>query len=234
MRCIIVDDEPNAIDILQRYAGRIDYLEVTATFRDPVKALQLLHKQETDLVLIDINMPELTGMQLLASLPRQPLVIFTTAYPQFAVESYEYNAVDYLVKPISFDRFLKAVNKAYAQFQLLSRQNSSAAIDDDGKEMILLKSGTQLHRVNKNEVLFFEKDSNYIVVHTADKKILVRGNMQDVYEWVAPSEFFQLHKSFIVNIALIDIVEVHQVTIKGRKVPVGATYRDAFLQRIHK
>lgn len=227
MRCIIVDDEPNAIDILQRYAGRIDYLKVTGTFRDPVKALQLLQEEGTDLVLIDINMPELTGMQLLASLPRQPLAIFTTAYPQFALESYEYNAVDYLVKPISFDRFLKAINKAYAQFQLVSRQGAET-------EIILLKSGTQLHRVNKAEVLFFEKDSNYIIVHTAEKKILVRGNMQDVWEWVSPAAFFQLHKSFIVNMALIDIVEVHQVTIKGRKVPVGATYREGFLARIHQ
>jgi two-component system, LytTR family, response regulator len=233
MRCIIVDDEPNAIDILQRYAERTDYPQITAIFRDPVKALQALQNQEIDLVFIDINMPELTGMQLLASLSQQPLVIFTTAYPEFALESYEYNAVDYLVKPISFDRFLKAVNKAYAQFQLLSKQSLPIA-EADNKEVILLKSGTQLHRVNKNEVLFFEKEANYIIVHTHDKKILVRGNMPDVFEWVSPAEFFQLHKSFIVNMALIDVIEVHQVTIKARKVPIGATYRDAFLQRIHK
>lgn len=233
MRCIIVDDEPNAIDILQRYAERIDYLQITATFRDPTKALQALQNQQTDLVFIDINMPELTGMQLLASLPRQPLVIFTTAYPQFALESYEYNAVDYLVKPISFDRFLKAANKAYAQFQLLSKQ-SSTVTETDNKDVILLKSGTQLHRINKNEVLFFEKEANYIIVHTPDKKLLVRGNMPDVFEWVSPAEFFQLHKSFIVNLSLIEVIEVHQVTIKGRKVPIGATYRDAFMQRIQK
>jgi two-component system, LytTR family, response regulator len=224
MRCIIVDDEPNAIDILQRYAARIEYLEVTGSYRDPVKALRALQEHAAALAFL--------GMQLLASLPQQPLVIFTTAYPQFAVESYEYNAVDYLVKPISFDRFLKAVNKAYAQYQLLNRQHT--APENDSKDVILLKSGTQLHRVNKHEVLYFEKDSNYIVVHTPEKKILVRGNMQDVFEWVPAAEFFQLHKSFIVNMALIDIVEVHQVTIKGRKLPIGSTYRDAFLERLHK
>ena len=226
MRCIIVDDEPNAIDILQRYAERIDHLTVLGTFRDPVKALQLLHTQETDLVFVDINMPELTGMQLLSSLAHKPLVIFTTAYPQYAVESYEFNAVDYLVKPISFERFLKAVNKAHAQFQLLSRPSTA------NKDIILLKSGTQLHRLNKNEVLYFEKDSNYIIVHTDDKKILVRGNLPDVFELVPAEEFCQVHKSFIVNLSHVDIVEVHQVTVKGKKIPVGATYREALLQRI--
>jgi DNA-binding LytR/AlgR family response regulator len=226
MRCIIVDDEPNAIDILQRYAERIDHLTVLGTFRDPVKALQLLQSQETDLVFVDINMPELTGMQLLSSLANKPLVIFTTAYPQYAVESYEFNAVDYLVKPISFERFLKAVNKAHAQFQLMSRPATA------NKDIILLKSGTQLHRLNKNEILYFEKDSNYIIVHTDDKKILVRGNLPDVFEMVPPEEFCQVHKSFIVNLSHVGIVEVHQVTIKGKKIPVGATYREALLHRI--
>lgn len=221
MRCIIIDDEPNAIDILQRYAARIEYLTLLGTFRDPVKALQLLNTQETDLIFVDINMPELTGMQLLSSLVNKPLVIFTTAYPQYAAESYEFDAVDYLVKPISFERFLKAVNKAYAQFR-------QPATDD----VILLKSGTQLHRVNKNEILFFEKDSNYIVVHTNDKKILVRANLPDVFEWVSPAEFCQVHKSFIINLRFADIIEVHQVTVKGKKIPVGATYRETLLQRI--
>jgi two-component system LytT family response regulator len=227
MRCIIIDDEPNAIDILQRYADRIDFLHTVATFRDPAKALQVLNKEEVDLLFIDINMPELTGMQLLSSLSYQPLVIFTTAYSQYAVESYDYNTIDYLVKPISFERFVKAVNKAFEQFQLRSQKNQD-------KDVVLLKSGTQLHRVNRNEILYFEKDSNYIIVHTEDKKILVRGNMQDVYELVSPTDFFQLHKSFIVNISLVDVIEVHQVTIKGRKVPIGQTYREAFLERIKR
>ncbi|HEY0677948.1 MAG TPA: LytTR family DNA-binding domain-containing protein [Chitinophagaceae bacterium] len=233
MRCVIVDDEPNAIEILQRYASRVDLLETAATFRDPAKAVHLLNSEKIELLFIDINMPELTGMQLLALLSYKPLVIFTTAYPEYAVESYDYNAIDYLVKPISFERFLKAVNKAITQAELLSKSEQANAMQEpENKEVILLKSGTLLHRVNKSEILYFEKDSNYIIVHTADKKILVRGNMQDVFEWVSPAEFFQLHKSFIVNLGKIETIEVHQVTIKGRKVPVGSTYRDAFLSRI--
>jgi two-component system, LytTR family, response regulator len=229
MRCIIIDDEPNAISILRRYADKLDFLQTVATFRDPVKAVDFLNHEQVDLLFVDINMPELTGLQLLSVLNHQPLVIFTTAYSEYAVESYEYNAVDYLVKPILFERFVKAVNKAAAQLQL---QKTSDITTPDQKEILHLKSGTQVHRVSKSDVLFFEKDANYIIVHTKDKKIMLRGNMPDVYRYVSANEFVQVHKSFIVNLAMIDIIEVHQLTVKGNKIPVGHTYREAFMQKM--
>lgn len=229
MRCIIIDDEPNALSILQRYADKLDFLQTVATFRDPVKAVDFLNREEVDLLFVDINMPELTGLQLLSVLNRQPLVIFTTAYSEFAAESYEYNAVDYLVKPILFERFVKAVNKAVAQLQLQKPTDDTLP---DQKEILNFKSGTQVHRVSRNDVLFFEKDANYIIVHTKDKKIMLRGNMPDVYGYVSPNNFVQVHKSFIVNFAMIDIIEVHQLMVKGNKIPIGHTYRDAFMQKM--
>ncbi|MGB8192475.1 MAG: LytTR family DNA-binding domain-containing protein, partial [Chitinophagaceae bacterium] len=216
MRCIIIDDEPNAVDILERYAAKLDFLQVDASFRDPVKALGHLNKEKTDLLFIDINMPDLSGMQLLSSLTYEPLVIFTTAYSEYGAESYNYNAVDYLVKPFLFERFVKAVNKAFERFNQMEKEGLQADRSKaDASDILLLKSGSQIHRINKNDVLYFEKDANYIIVHTSEKKILLRGNMADVYQHVSREEFFQVHKSFIINIGLLETIEVHQVTIKG-------------------
>ena len=163
MTCIIIDDEPNAIDVIQRYVEKIGYLELKKTFRNPLKALEWLQTEEVDLIFLDMNMPNLKGIEFIKSLLKKPMIIFTTAYSEFAAESYELEAVDYLIKPVLFERFIKAVNKANELFQRKSFKNSeqisSVPKTDD---FVLLKSGSQTHRLKIDDILFIEKDGNYL------------------------------------------------------------------------
>ena len=168
MNCIIIDDEPNAIDVLKRYAEQTPFLNLRQTFRNPLKAIGYLQEEQVDLIFLDINMPKLSGIQFLRSIEIKPLVIFTTAYSEYAVESYDLNAVDYLVKPIEFDRFIKAVNKANELFQLKNKQQATMLtkpgqrITDD--DFVILKSGPVMHKVNINDILFIEKEENYLAI----------------------------------------------------------------------
>jgi two-component system, LytTR family, response regulator len=223
MNCIIIDDEPNAIDVLKRYAEQCG-LELLAGFRNPLKAMAWLHEHKTDLVFLDINMPEIKGIDLVKTMTAGPLVIFTTAYSEYAVASYELNAADYLVKPVSFERFLKAVNRAR---DLLAPKQSA----EDSH--VLLKSGAQLHRVLIEDILFVEKESNYLVFTTTNRRILVRANMNEVFELLPPGKFCQVHKSFVIALTKIDTVETHQVVIGKHKIPVGSSYREEFMARLN-
>ncbi|MEO6253261.1 MAG: response regulator transcription factor [Ferruginibacter sp.] len=234
MNCIIIDDEPHAIDVLKRYAEQTPYLNLRETFRNPVKAMGYLQEQNIDLVFLDINMPNLSGIQFVRSLKKKPLIIFTTAYSEYAVESYELNAVDYLVKPIEFDRFIKSVNKARELFQFKSKQQAPlhASISETGPGFILLKSGAFTHKVNINNILFIEKEENYLAFQTTDKKILVRANMAEVFDHVPESKFCRIHKSFVAALKHIHTIEVHQVSVDKYKIPIGASYREELARKI--
>jgi DNA-binding LytR/AlgR family response regulator len=181
-------------------------------------------------------MPKLSGIQFVRSIETKPLIIFTTAYSEYAVESYDLNAVDYLVKPIEFDRFIKAVNKAKDLFQLKSKQQNAVPtntvqwIKDD--EFVLLKSGALTHKINIKDILFIEKEENYLSFQTTDKKILVRANMTEIFEYVPESKFCRIHKSFVVALRHIDILETHQVTISKYKIPIGGNYKEGLVKRI--
>jgi two-component system, LytTR family, response regulator len=234
MNCIIIDDEPNAIDVLKRYAEQTPFLHLQQTFRNPLKAMGYLQEEKIDLIFLDINMPNLSGVQFAKSLENKPLIIFTTAYSEYAVESYELNAVDYLVKPIEFDRFIKAVNKARELFQLKNKQQHPIQVNTNqlanDAEFVLLKSGALTHKVNINEILFIEKEENYLAFQTTDKKILVRANMTEVFEYVPEALFCRIHKSFVAALKHIHTLEVHQVSVGKYKIPVGSSYRKEFIR----
>ena len=235
MKCIIVDDEPHAIDILKGHLERIPSVELIATFRNPIKAATFINDNAVDLVILDVNMPNLTGKELLGTLSRKPMVIFATAYSEYAVDSYEYDAIDYLVKPILFERFLKAIHKAQEQFRLRSHllSNNTPPLSSNLK-VVYLKSGVQLYRVLTAEILFAEKDANYVKVHTTDRKILMRGNFSDLLSILPNNQFVQIHKSFVISVDHIDLIENHQVIVKGIKIPIGTTYREDFLKAIEQ
>src|ERR1700749_4794151 len=152
MTCIAIDDEPKALGVIERYCQKISLISLKASFREPVKAIEFLNREKVDLIFLDINMPDITGMQLLQTLSPRPLVIFTTAYSQYAVESYELSALDYLLKPVTFERFLMAINKAAAA---LSPKNTTGTDEDAA---VFIKSGPQIHRVRLSEILYLEKD----------------------------------------------------------------------------
>jgi len=228
MNCIAIDDEPKALEVIERYCRKSDLVDLKATFREPLKAIEFLNREKIDLIFLDINMPDITGMQLIQTLSAKPMVIFTTAYSNYAVESYNLNAVDYLLKPITFERFLAAVNKAS---NALSLQNKPSAKEDE-PGTVFIKSGPHTHQVKVTEILYLEKDGNYITVYLKDKHILIRENMGDIFDMVPPSEFVRVHKSFVVAIKHISMIEVHQLSINGVKIPIGSTYRESLRHRL--
>jgi two-component system, LytTR family, response regulator len=226
MTCIAIDDEPKALEVIERYCQKISLANLKATFREPLKAIEFLNREKVDLIFLDINMPDISGMQLLQTLSPRPLIIFTTAYSQYAVESYELNALDYLLKPVTFERFLMAINKAAAA---LSSKNTTG-MDEDAA--VFIKSGPQTHRVKVSEILYLEKNGNYITVHRKDGNILIRENMGDIFDLVPTADFIRVHKSYVVGIRHISMIEVHQLIVNGEKIPIGSTYRDSIRDRL--
>ena len=226
MTCIAIDDEPKALEVIERYCQKIGLIGLKATFREPLKAIEFLNREKVDLIFLVINMPDLSGIQLLQTLSPRPLIIFTTAYSQYAVESYELNALDYLLKPITFERFLLAINKATTA---LSSKNTTGPDEDAA---VFIKSGPQTYRVKVSEILYLEKNGNYITVHLKDDNILVRENMGDIFDLVPAADFIRVHKSYVVAIKHIAMIEVHQLTINNEKIPIGITYRDSLRDRL--
>ncbi|WEA01915.1 LytR/AlgR family response regulator transcription factor [Mucilaginibacter sp. SJ] len=223
--CVAIDDEPMALDVIELYCADCDLVELKATFRDPLKAMAYLKREKVDLIFLDINMPEMSGMQLAQTLSPAPMIIFTTAYSHYAVESYNLNAVDYLLKPIVFERFQIAINKAA---KAASLQNS----DNNDDTTVYLKSGSQTYPVKRNEILYLEKDGNYMTVHLKNKNILIRENMSSVFELVPATDFIRVHKSYVIAIKHVTMIEAQQLTVGGEKIPIGNSYRDLLRARL--
>ena len=225
LRCIIVDDESGAIEIISRYVDRTPEIELVQSFRDSIEALTFLTENEADIVFLDIDMPNLDGMQLSELIRNKDIhVIFCTAYSEYAVESYEKEAIDYLLKPIAYERFLKAVKK------VLNVRRGEAKTDQ--ARQIFLKSGSRIHQVNIGELLYMEKKGHYVVFHTPRGELLSRMNMNDLMNTFPSDNFIRVHRSFVVAIDKIDTIEKHFVVIKGKKIPIGESFRDDFFQHI--
>ncbi len=230
IKCVAIDDEPVALDIISDYISKIPFLELMRTFRNGLQALEFLQNTQVDLIFLDINMPEINGIDFFKSLNTKPKVIFTTAYSEFAVESYELNATDYLLKPIEFNRFLKAVNKVHSS-QNASTDSNKAPVEN-AKDTIILKSGSKSYKVNTNEIFYVEGSGNYLTFHTTDKKIMVLMNMNEALKILPGQSFARIHKSFIVAIDRIKIIENHQVIINDVKIPIGKYYKESFFNKV--
>jgi DNA-binding LytR/AlgR family response regulator len=227
MKCIVIDDEPLALGLIADYIRKTPFLEFIEGFTNPFQAIEFLLKTKVDLVFIDINMPELTGIELLKSLPVLPRVIFTTAYSEFGAESYEYNAVDYLLKPVKYDRFLKAVNRA-----LDAGAGKEVAIDhpDEGPETdyLIIKSGPKKFKILKHDILYIEGAGNYLTFFTLKGRIMALISMSDVLIMLGSESFVRIHKSYIVSLKHTEIIEKHRVIINKASLPIGITYREHF------
>ena len=230
---IAVDDEPKALELIQIHAGKVPFLELKDSFRDALKAIDWLQQNTVDLIFLDINMPNLSGLKFRSLIGEQTMIIFTTAYSEYAVESYNLNAVDYLLKPIPFERFLKAVLKAKEQLRL----NHSPEVKPEpetplsGKQ-IYVKSGTKLIRLEVADILYLEKDGNYVLFYTKERKVLSRLNMTQALEILPDKLFLRVHKSYIVALRHIDVVEQGHVEVNGKKIAVAKTYKDILLDRL--
>ncbi|MFO7862824.1 MAG: LytTR family DNA-binding domain-containing protein [Salinivirgaceae bacterium] len=237
IQCIAIDDEPMALELLADYVNKTPFLELKGTFRDAMEAVNFISNKPVDLVFLDINMPELTGMQFLRALSApKPEVVFCTAYSEFALDSYEFSAIDYLLKPIEFDRFFKAVIKARDQILLKKGQTPvthaakpvEVQVADKPKDYLLVKSGNEIRKINLPDILFFEGTGNYLKIHTQKGVIMTLQSMKEMLSHLNENEFFRVHKSYIIAFRYVDSFERHQVCISEHRVPVGAVYRKSF------
>lgn len=217
MKAIAVDDEPMALEVVRSHASKVPFLELKAEFTDAFQALEYLQKDSVDLIFLDIKMPDISGIEFFNSLRRKPLLIFTTAYTEHAVTSFEMDAIDYLLKPFSLPRFIQACNKA---FELYNFRNTTEAADH-----LYLKTGYEQVKVMFDEILFLEATGNYVTFVLADKKILARSTFAEAIHWMPQQKFVRVHRSYLVAVSKIQKVERHQVTISTHKIPVSEAYQ---------
>ena len=221
--CLIIDDEPNAGQLLQDYISKVPYLTLKGICFDALEALEFLSHSQTDIIFLDINMPDLTGMELINMLPRDQKVIFTTAYSEYAIQSYEYNAVDYLLKPITFKRFMMAVGKAAA----------ATPTPAQAEEYLFVRTDKKMIRVNLRDILYFEALKEYVCIHTKTQKIVTYKRMKELLEKLS-AHFTRIHNSYIINGHHITRVEGNYVLVDDKTLPIGISYRDPFTEFIQQ
>jgi two-component system, LytTR family, response regulator len=230
MNCVIVDDEPLATELMEDYIRQISFLKLAGKCKNAIETIQLLNKVKIDLMFLDIQMPGINGMQLLHGLDVKPLVVFTTAFKEYAVESYNLNAVDYLLKPIVFDRFLKAVNKAYSIFTRSEKSNAGATLNStenkpDG-DFIFVKSEYKTLKINLEDILYIEGLKDYVKIFTGNRPILSLLSLKSLEEKLPEKRFKRVHRSFIVAIDKIESIERGVIRIGETRIPVGDNYKD--------
>ncbi len=234
IKCIIVDDEPLAHVVLEKYITQIQSLELIAKCKNAMEAINFLHNNSVDLIFLDINMPDLSGIELLKTLKKQPRIIFTTAYSEFALESYEYGATDYLLKPIKFERFLKAVNKALelSSSTVSSEVTETPKTKEQENDFIFLKQDHSVYKVNYSDILYIEALGNYLQVFTSDKKIVARETMSEMDKSLSREQFIRVHKSFIVNITKIEEIKNNCINIAGKEISIGTIYKSELMKKL--
>ena len=229
---VIIDDEPLARKGMKEYVADVDFLQLVGEFDHPLKAADLISKGEVQLLLLDIQMPKISGIDFFKSLQHAPPVIFTTAYPQYALDGFELNALDYLVKPVSFDRFLKAVLKAKEYYEL--RQQNKTTDHTTQQSDFYIKADNQFVRIAFNDVQFVEALQNYVCIYTAEKKYISYLTMKSVEEYLPAVQFIKTHKSFIVNAAKIDAIEGNEIRIAQHRIPISRSEKEDVLEQLLK
>ncbi len=227
IRCMIVDDEPLSRETLTSYISDFPKLELLAKCRDAFEALDVLKKESVDLVFLDINMPKLSGMSFLKSLENPPMVIFTTAYSEHAVEGFELDAIDYLLKPFSFERFVKAANKAFDR--QTHKQNSFTS----DASFLMIKSDKRMFRVLLKEIKYFQSNGDYLKVVCIDRTIVSHQTLKGIAGLIPEQSFVRVHKSYIVSLKHISYIEGNQIKIGGEFLPIGSTYKEFLLSKFN-
>jgi len=231
MTCIVVDDEPLARQGMEMNIAQISTLQLLGSFSNALAASDFLRKEEVDLMFLDINMPELNGLDFLKSLRDSPLVIFTTAYPQYALESYELDAIDYLVKPIRIERFLKSVNKADNHLRLLKQEGNNNQVEKIEDDFVYIKSDRKFFKIFFKDILYIEGLKDYVIIYTADSKIITSMNVKTIAAQLPASIFARVSKSYIVNILHITAFDNELVYILNHEIPLGQSFKDDFLKQ---
>lgn len=232
--CMVIDDEPLAVNLLRDYVEKTPFLNLVYAGTQPVQALDELSRQPVDLIFLDIQMPDITGLQFMKIIGNKSRVIFTTAYSEFALDGYEYHAIDYLLKPITFDRFYVSALKAREIFGNNGRvaevtQQPSATVVMD---YIFVKTDSKMVKVFLQDILFIEGLKDYISIHTTTGKLIVLDNLKDIHAGMPGHRFARVHKSFIISLEKIDTIERNRIFIGDNSIPIGDSYREFFFASI--
>lgn len=224
---LIVDDEFLARKLLSEYVSKVDFLQLVDTCPDATKAMEVLNNEHVDILLLDIQMPDISGMEMLRLLNDKPAVILTTAFSEYAVDAFSLGVVDYLLKPFDYARFLQAINKAVS-LNLSASENISETAND----YMMVKADYKLYKINFDDLLFIEGQHEYVTFHTKAKRITALYSLKNLEDILPKDKFVRVHKSFIVSIKNIEDIDKVNVTVSGNKIPVGASYRDALIERL--
>lgn len=222
---LIVDDEFLARKLLTEYVSKVDFLNLVDTCPDATKAMEVLNTEQIDIILLDIQMPDISGMEMLRLMNNKPAVILTTAYSEFAVDAFALGVVDYLLKPFDYIRFMQAINKAV-------NSTVSEIQSETSNDYIMVKADYKLYKVNFDDLLFIEGQHEYVTFHTKTKRITALYSLRNLEDTLPKDKFVRTHKSFIVSIKNIEDIDKTNVTVSGNKIPVGASYRDALIERL--
>lgn len=233
IRCLIIDDKPLALDILEDYIAKIPFLTLTHRTENPIEGLEWVQNGSVDLVFLDIQMPELTGIQFMKIIKGKCKVILTTAYSEYALDGYEFDVIDYLMKPIPFERFYKAALKAKEILDVPETGTPSVFLtknEVDTTDFIFVKTEHKIQNIPLNSILFVESMQNYVAFHTENGRILSLQNLRSLEEKLPSPRFIRVHKSYIVAVSKIESVERSRIFIKKQTIPIGDTYRDPFFE----
>jgi DNA-binding LytR/AlgR family response regulator len=226
IKCLIVDDEPLSQDVLKKYIGDSPVLELAGVAFDAFEANQFLQTEEIQLIFLDINMPKLSGIRFVKTLNNPPLIIFTTAYPEYAIDGFELDAVDYLVKPFPFERFLKAVNKAIEKLSFIQPKPPPTS------DFILLKSDKKVYKVNYDEISYLQSFGDYVKVYISGKCLVVHDTFKNLQDHLPADRFIRVHKSYLIAMDKIQYIEGNQVKVANELIPIGLNYKVDLISKL--
>jgi DNA-binding LytR/AlgR family response regulator len=229
LKCIIADDEPVARKILKEFIEQVPGLELAGQFENVAKTESWLQENKADILLLDIEMPRMSGMQYLKSFRIEPLVILTTAYPEYALEGYELNVIDYLLKPIAFNRFVKAIQKAKDYLELTEKPTKSA-----NSSFMFVRSDRRIEKIELNQILFIESFGNYAYINTATKKIIAYLTLRSIESQLPEQEFIRVHKSYLINLSKIESIDDNQIRMNNHSIPVSRSHSEELMKMVQK
>ncbi|MEI7498906.1 MAG: response regulator transcription factor [Bacteroidota bacterium] len=236
INCIAIDDEPLALDIIRDYCSKVAFLNLLKTFDNAIESIEYIRSNKVDLIFLDIQMEELTGIQLLNALKQRPFVIFTTAYERYAIQGFELDVVDYMLKPISFERFIKGVNKVFERMQLDVGSSKSEAGKAKPAEVsfFFVKTETRMERIENNDVLYVEGMGDYWRIVTKTRRIMTLMNARKLEEVLHEPQFCRVHKSFFIALDKIESIERNRIKIGDQYIPVSETYHKSFFDLVDR
>ncbi|MFB6456928.1 LytR/AlgR family response regulator transcription factor [Chitinophaga sp. Hz27] len=228
MNCIIVDDEPLARDAIQMLIEQTADLDLIGSFNNADTAANFLKQHDVTLVFLDIQMPGINGIEFARTIPKDTFVIFTTAYSEFATDSYEVDAIDYLIKPVKIERFQKAVEKAHTYYKLLKTEEANSNIERVADDFLFIKAERRIFKIYFNNILFIQGLKDYVVMHSDTQKVISAINLKNIYDQLPKNMFVRVSKSYIINVKHIDSVDNNTIYIGTNEIPIGNVYRDVF------